>query len=407
MLPRDPRPRLPLETLQGLIAKKSVKASRHPRLPLTLYNYTNAAYSIKPSEWPLELSQARALVLDDTGNVVSRGFGKFWELTPSAVQKIEDNKEKAYTISEKMDGVLICVFVYQGEVIVHTRGSWDNEFINEAVSLFEDQYPEYWHNLLDDPDELGEGTSEAGIDYGRTDCFELISPVSRIVVDYGGKRSLTWLQSFRIYNQSMGELNGADVQPLCDLGNHAYLCDAHEVKGWSLSKQYTPLITLESFTSKASNGQEGYVIYLPWCNEYYKFKFDDYKAKHRAVFQTSDMSVWDTLRYGPEIAQDLVDCTAKIDQSLSKWIAAKVNWFAYRKNNILREAIMIFDSIDYAPTRTDYAKIVLQKTNDRLAVIKSIMFALYDGDNQLAENLAMKAVKPAKTTFYRHEDLSA
>jgi hypothetical protein len=306
-----------------------------------------------------------------------------------------------------MDGVLICVFGYRGEIIVHTRGSWGNEFIDEAITLFEDKYPEYWHNLLDDPHEYNEDGHGYGIDYGRTDCFELISPVSRIVVDYIGRRGLSWLQSFWIYNQS-GELNGAALHPLRDMSNHLYLCDADEVAGWTLS-EHTPNLTLDSFTSKASNDQEGYVIYLPWCNEYYKFKFADYKAKHRAVFNTSDMSVWDTWRYGDNIAQDLIDCTAKIDIKLSGWISEQVGWLSLRRANLLNEANYVYKKciLNGESARADFARRVLAEAKRRTPCIKSMVFALYDGKEQEAESIAAKALKPDKTAFYRQEDITA
>ena len=71
-----------LDQLNQYIAEGFATARKHPRLPLRIYNYsTRAQYNFTAETWPQELRDARGLVLDPDGEIVARGFRKFFNLS--------------------------------------------------------------------------------------------------------------------------------------------------------------------------------------------------------------------------------------------------------------------------------------------------------------------------------------
>ena len=74
-----------LKTLHELVANGYCTRRRHARLPLWIYNYSQRAqFDYKAHDWPQELRDARGLVLDEQGQVMARGFAKFFNLSQLA-----------------------------------------------------------------------------------------------------------------------------------------------------------------------------------------------------------------------------------------------------------------------------------------------------------------------------------
>lgn len=155
-----------LETLHN---NKLVYKRPHPDLPLWIYNYSNRAQRIKPADWPKPLVDARGLVLDHKGEIVGRGFQKFF-----GIQQME-YPEGLYNVYEKLDGTLILVLNFQGQRIVATRGSFASPEAQWARKWFDEFHPDF----VPDP--------------GQTFCFEGIFPEKQLVVEYQNTRECTLL----------------------------------------------------------------------------------------------------------------------------------------------------------------------------------------------------------------------
>jgi len=56
-----------------------VKVTKHPMLPLFIYNYTQRA-QFTPEHWNHVTDLCRGLVVDSLGYIVARGFKKFWNI---------------------------------------------------------------------------------------------------------------------------------------------------------------------------------------------------------------------------------------------------------------------------------------------------------------------------------------
>lgn len=130
------------------------------------------------------LRLARGLTLDENDNIVLVGFEKFFcnnQLSPigrdwvteefaEEYSKLQDSHNKFECI-EKLDGTMVILGVYQGQLITSTTSSIDNDYSNKALAYF---------NQLPFKDDL--------IEYleNRNSCFvfEYISPDNRIKVFY-------------------------------------------------------------------------------------------------------------------------------------------------------------------------------------------------------------------------------
>ena len=115
-----------------------------------------------------------------TGDTVSQGFGKFFNLgqgpdglridADTVLTAIHNNQRVVATL--KYDGSCLIRSVYKGEVIFRTRGSLSFEYHDEAkneMGVFLDKYPKLW-----DP------TWEPN----RSLLFEWVTPAFQIVISY-------------------------------------------------------------------------------------------------------------------------------------------------------------------------------------------------------------------------------
>ena len=69
----------PEAELNAQLEAKMVRATPHPEAALTIYNYTKVA-QFTPELWNHVTDLCRGLIVDAEGNLVARGFEKFWNL---------------------------------------------------------------------------------------------------------------------------------------------------------------------------------------------------------------------------------------------------------------------------------------------------------------------------------------
>lgn len=106
-----------LEILEKYKNDGWVMNQRHPTLPLTIWNYTQATQFER--FWDDITIQCRGLVTDDTGQIVARPFDKFWNMEEERHISTEE-----FEVFTKMDGSLIILFRYNNEWISASRGSF-------------------------------------------------------------------------------------------------------------------------------------------------------------------------------------------------------------------------------------------------------------------------------------------
>lgn len=130
---------------------------------------------------------ARGLTLDSEGKIIIRGFEKFFnykqlEQVDSAI--MSDKFKQTYSelgfgikdeleVYEKLDGSLILLSHYKGELVASTTSSIENTYTKIALEFFNEKNNALKGDLLKYLE-----------DNGKTLAFEYISPSNQIVVEY-------------------------------------------------------------------------------------------------------------------------------------------------------------------------------------------------------------------------------
>ncbi len=156
------------EILNSYVERGLVLANRHKSLQLTIYNYSRTCQY--DSAWDEVTLQCRGLIMDDSGEIVARGFNKFFNYEEAAGAGQIPIKGDYVYVQEKMDGSLGILFHYADEWHMATRGSFHSEQAVEGLRILKEKY----NNLL---------AFERSVSY----LCEIIYPANRIVVDYGSK----------------------------------------------------------------------------------------------------------------------------------------------------------------------------------------------------------------------------
>ena len=220
-----------MEEYGRLENEKLVKINKHPHLPIYNINYTPRA-NFKKGKWSSEMLIARGLVVDEYGTIIGRPIPKFfndYQITPPTGD---------FEVTEKMDGSLIIMSFYRGDVIFSTRGSFTSQQAVKAKEIYGKKY------------------SHIEIDVEFTYCFEVIYPQNRIVVDYGGEEDLILLAKI---NTKTGE----EVDDVC----------FRQVEKYDLTYSEMKAMDLEN--------KEGFVVRFLKDNFRMKVKFETYIFLHK------------------------------------------------------------------------------------------------------------------------------
>lgn len=136
-------------------------------------------YLVQPQHIGAKFTQAnkhfRSSVWDYEGNLVSAGFPKFTNWGENPDNFPVPTSLKNTTVVEKLDGSLLIVSKWNGNLILRTRGTTDATALDNGYELeeFKQKYLPKLENALD------------GDTWDLSFLFEWVSPVNRIVLNYG------------------------------------------------------------------------------------------------------------------------------------------------------------------------------------------------------------------------------
>jgi RNA ligase len=219
-----------IEELDSYVEKGLLRKAVSEDGKLAQYNYTDACVFEK--HWDDITLNNRGNVYElATGKLVAKVFGKFfnWEELNEIKQQQFLNHDKFY-VFEKVDGCLSCLYNYEGNWRLNSRGSFDS-FASRAGNRILQKY------------------DLKGLNPEVTYIFEVISPETKIIIDYHGEERLVLLGAY--YTQSGQELNYATIQ---------VIARSH---GFSLPKVY--FYTFEelfNIRKTLTHNEEGFVVKL-------------------------------------------------------------------------------------------------------------------------------------------------
>lgn len=207
-------------------------------------------------EWEADTLIYRSSIWNSDGILISAAYKKFfnWGEYPKLV--LHPSSMKGVRLLEKIDGSLLCISKYKGELIVRTRGTDDAEQLGtgDEIELFKKQYPKIF--------EFESYTS----DYSR--IFEWTTPKCRIVIDYGDVPQL-WYTG-KIYHDDYRYASQDELD------------SEYQDFGCMRPKTYK-FETVEDMISSvdAFMGVEGVCAYFNHGQDIRKVKGADYLARHR------------------------------------------------------------------------------------------------------------------------------
>ena len=236
----------------------------HPILPLTIWNYTEKVQY--ESLWDEVTLATRGLVTDSSGRVVARPFSKFFNLEEGKHQPTQE-----FEVFEKMDGSLGIVFVWEGQVVYATRGSFASDQA-KWMATWGDRYN--FSNILVE---------------GYTYLFEIIYPENMIVVNYGGESRLVLLGVIKT-----------------DTGEETSWTDLSLVDGWDLVKRYDGISDYTLLKGMVESNREGFVVRFS-NGDRVKIKGEEYLRLHRIMTNLSTTAIWEVLSNGGDILSTLTD----------------------------------------------------------------------------------------------------
>lgn len=221
-------------------------------------------FLVQPQHIGAKFTQAnkhlRSSVWDDQGYLVSAGFPKFtnWGENPEHFPVPTSLKDTQ--VVEKLDGSLLIVSMFEGKLMLRTRGTVDASKLNNGheLELFRQKHGKECEYLLT--------RYPTGSPYSL--LFEWVSPNQRIILNYGD--SPEWYL--------VGGVNHDDyslmTQETLDYTASEY--------GFKRPTTYT-FPTVEDLLTKVEmwKGKEGVVIYSKGGQTIHKVKAFEYLKKHR------------------------------------------------------------------------------------------------------------------------------
>ena len=315
-----------LRTLEKYYEEGWLIKQTHPNLPLTIWNYSQQTQY--EGKWDEIMLACRGLVtMDETGEVVARPFKKFFNM-----EEGKHTPTSEFEVYEKMDGSLGILFMYKGEWVFASRGSFTSDQAIKGRELLNN----YDLNLLSP---------------GYTYLFEIIYPENRIVCKYDYE-DVVMLGCIEV-------TDGGEV----DIHNEYYTNKFNVVKRYDGIKDYSTLRGI------IKNDQEGFVIRFS-NGDRMKIKGVEYIRLHKIMTEISTKSIWECLSNGDDIYKILEDVP---DEFFNK-IRAYADELEKKYKDLEELALFRFSTLQiYTDDRAEFAKYA------KLSPLAPILFNMLDG----------------------------
>ena len=346
------------------VASGAIKKFEHPDEP----NIVGWCYTPKcqfDKMWDEYTIQARGIVTTQDGEILSRPFPKFFNLGEKEAEPI-DWKEPI-EITEKIDGSLICIYLYNNKIFINSKGSFKSEHA---------QFAKHW---------LSEHLCDWNPVFGYTYLFEAVFPATSEnevkVINYGDRADLTLLA---IINTKTGE-------------EYLYpqLKKFGEEVGIAVVQKYDSdtYATIDKVKSRASIQEgEGIVLHFTKSNKRIKVKSDVYIRLHRLISHANRKTILEMLMKGDDIAEIYAPLPDEFYTEVKKWVEE----FNQEHARLLKVVSNNLSAVKALPTRSAQAKYVYG--TPELVNIQGLVFmALDDRDiSYPAWELIKKRLKEKK-----------
>jgi len=336
-----------LEILEKYYNDDLLYKQRHPTYELLIWNYTPTTQFER--RWDDITLQCRGLVTDFNGNVVSWCLKKFFNMEELSDDMIP---KESFDIFDKMDGSYISIFMYNDEIIINSRGSFNSDASNLAYQVFKNKYK-----------------NKVNIDSNITYILELIGPDNRIVVSYPEN----------------------DLVLLCALDKTGKELDIYTdmFDGFNRVKKHNGITDFIKLKNIISNDEEGYVVRFK-SGFRMKIKGQEYLRLHNILSKFSSRTIWQHLKDNTPLDEFLKD----VPDEFYNWIEEQRESLNEMFKIIKANAFFIYyTSVRDDMSRKEVAEIINSKHKD----IRAMLFNIHNGkdiDNLIWDKLYPKYTKP-------------
>jgi RNA ligase len=326
---------------------------------MAIYTYTDQCTFDRA--WDEITTNSRGHIFNvKTGECAAWVFGKFFNLGENSEALLEKFDWAAgYSVYVKKDGCLGILFRHNERFEVASRGSF-----HSTMSLWATGFIQKF-DLSCLPDDA-------------TLCFEIISPVSKIILDYKGMETLVILAAFNRRDRTE--------------------YPREQVEQWA--KQIgLPIVekmekTLEDCLrdQKEVKGVEGYVIQFK-DGRRVKVKTEWYLALAKLMANMSPISMWEAMKDGKVRQEFIVQLPDELMPLATQYRETLESQYAMVKTKLEREGKEIVERF-----KGDRKQIGLNmKTMDKRAV--QAAFMLLKDDQKKLDGLAMSMIYPTANEF--------
>jgi RNA ligase len=309
--------------------------SLHALDDLLIFNYTT--HAIYEGRWNFFECVSRGLIINSkTGEIVARGFDKFWNWLQDGRQPATD--ARIIAVTDKVDGSLGVLYRHQGQYRVATRGSFESEQAQWATEFLNKNY------------------DLTGLSDDLTLLFEIIYPENRVLVDYGEREDLVLL--------AVRHRHSGDYLP--------FFPDVHALGtryGFSLPQTYSfeEVTQIIKQAGLLDVNHEGFVVEFSDGSRF-KFKGQRYIELQRMIMGLTFKNILKAVATGQleEIYKRVPD----------EFLTEVRTWVAEIEARVVRVKAMIEDVFAQAPGthRKDFAVWVSQTHPD----LSRYLFARFD-----------------------------
>jgi RNA ligase len=344
---------------EDLVNKGLLRSKRLDNL--VIYTYTAKANGENWWEKYPILLESRGHIFDiDTGECIAYPLPKFFNMNEkSQTQEGVLPWQDGYKIYEKFDGWLGTLYRHNGQFKIATRGSFDSPGAVWATGFLQSNY-----DLSGLPEDI-------------TLVFEIISPITKIVVNYD-RETLVLTAAFNRHSR-----RETDHQILGKQFNFPTALDLSRIL--SLNQMFDDL---EEVSGKE---KEGYVIRF-MNGLRVKIKAKDYLKRANLLKKLTPLGVWRSMQNG--MASKEMEAMFQDDHLKEFVVIARNLEKQYRtvSGQIGTDYHSVLDGTDWShPSRKDFAESV-QKTPTKH---KKIMFAIHDGNKKAINRYIMEQIRPA------------
>lgn len=299
------------ETYKALQEREgSVKLNVNPHTQLITVSYIHSGVDFSNTLY----RQARGLTFTKEGEIILRGFDKFFnhmelegyetytEEFKDTYARIQGNQDTPLLAQEKKDGTMVLVGLYEGELVIGTTSSTDNPYVTQVGNYLEEDWlrGRIMHMYLEKQDKP------------VTLIFEYTGPGNQIVVPYT-EEELTLLAQVDNHTGSVTDFEETKKV-------------ARKLYGVKTPDVYTLTLGELQDLQKTKKGIEGFVV-LNGHNKRVKVKTDDWFE------QSAIYGVFFTNTLTQNVIKTVVGWY--VNDELDDFIAYQNQHTRYRKENLI------------------------------------------------------------------------